>query len=128
MNHKKVPQNNDKFCPVARLDHAGKVYQVYKSIQEAADITGCTEADICNDLYFNKNGCWKKTDKKEYKKFHFKKEWRPVAGFDKYEVSNYGEVRNIKTGKILTPIIHNCGYVKYLLRQGNITKNCYAPA
>jgi len=114
------------FQPVACVDENGKVYQVYKSIKEAAETTGCTEADICDDLYFNKNGRWKKTDKKEYRKFHSKKEWRPVAGFDKYEVSNYGEVRNVETGRILAPSTHNCGYLKYGLWKNGELSSRYA--
>lgn len=33
-------------------------------------------------------------------------EWRPVLGFPNYEVSNSGQVRNRKTGRLLRPWTH----------------------
>ena len=38
-------------------------------------------------------------------------EWRPVVGLEKrYEVSNYGDVRNIKKGTLLHPFLNYKGY------------------
>jgi hypothetical protein len=37
-------------------------------------------------------------------------EWRAIQGFENYEVSNTGEVRNIKTQRILGPGINKGGY------------------
>lgn len=46
-----------------------------------------------------------------------KEEWRPVIWYEhRYEVSNMGRVRSLKTGRILKPILHPRGYVKVYLR------------
>ena len=45
-------------------------------------------------------------------------EWRAVEEAPNYEVSNYGEVRNIKTGKILKPGKLKSGYLKVSLGIG----------
>jgi hypothetical protein len=36
--------------------------------------------------------------------------WLPVVGYENYEVSDLGRVKNIKTGKILKPTIRKDGY------------------
>jgi hypothetical protein len=46
-------------------------------------------------------------------------EWRIVAGFDNYEVSDLGRVRNRITGYVLTPQIHH-GYLQVALGRGNV--------
>ena len=38
-----------------------------------------------------------------------------IDGFEKYEVSNLGKVRNIKSGRILKPRIDKDGYLKHQL-------------
>lgn len=38
--------------------------------------------------------------------------WVPVEGFPNYEVSNYGRVVNIKTGRDLQPVPHKNGFLK----------------
>ena len=38
--------------------------------------------------------------------------WVPVEGFPNYEVSNYGRVVNVITGRELKPIAHRTGYVR----------------
>jgi NUMOD4 motif/HNH endonuclease len=38
-------------------------------------------------------------------------EWAPIPGYDRYEVSQLGAVRNILTGTILKPVVHNSGYL-----------------
>jgi hypothetical protein len=37
-------------------------------------------------------------------------EYKIIKGFENYEVSNFGNVKNIKTGKILKPVINGRGY------------------
>lgn len=39
--------------------------------------------------------------------------WKPVSGLDNYEVSNYGRVRNVNTGRILKGSQNNHGYWRY---------------
>lgn len=46
-----------------------------------------------------------------------------IEGFEKYEVSNLGKVRNIKSGRILKPSLHRDGYLKHLLYENNKRKN-----
>lgn len=41
--------------------------------------------------------------------------WRSVDGYMNYQVSNIGRVRNISSGKILTPCKCNCGYDRVTL-------------
>lgn len=38
-----------------------------------------------------------------------------IEGFEKYEVSNLGRVRNIKSGRILKPKFHRDGYLRHYL-------------
>lgn len=38
--------------------------------------------------------------------------WRKIEGFSNYEVSSEGRIRNIKTGRVLKPMIMNVGYQK----------------
>ena len=48
-----------------------------------------------------------------------KVEWKLIEGFDGiYSVSNYGEVRNNKTGKLMKPRKNETGYLRI-----NLTKN-----
>ena len=43
-------------------------------------------------------------------------EWKPIKDWEKYyEISNFGNVRNIKTRKLLTGDINNCGYHRVCL-------------
>ena len=39
-------------------------------------------------------------------------EWRPISGYDNYQVSNLGQIKNTKTGRILKPDITSGGYVQ----------------
>lgn len=39
-------------------------------------------------------------------------EWKSIAGFEKYEVSNNGKVRNANTKRVLTPFIDKDGFVR----------------
>ena len=44
-----------------------------------------------------------------------------IVGFENYEVSNLGKVRNIKSGKVLKPHLNHKGYLKHHL----LTKNSF---
>ena len=48
-------------------------------------------------------------------KFKLKETWKTIKGFSNYEVSTHGNVRNIKTGKILKPFNNGHGYLKVML-------------
>lgn len=41
--------------------------------------------------------------------------WEKVKGYEKYSVSNMGNVRNDKTGRILKPHISTCGYHQIMM-------------
>ena len=45
-----------------------------------------------------------------------------IVGFPNYQVSNHGNVKNVKTGRILKPTI-NCGYLKVALRNDGDISN-----
>ena len=38
-------------------------------------------------------------------------EWRPINGYDNYMVSNLGQVKNTKTGKLLKPHLERGCYI-----------------
>ena len=42
-----------------------------------------------------------------------------IEGFENYEVSNLGKVRNIKSGRILKPFLTKKGYLMHLLYKNN---------
>lgn len=46
--------------------------------------------------------------------------WVPVEGFPNYEVSNYGRVVNVNTGRDLKPVEHEAGYLKIKLFKNNV--------
>ena len=46
-----------------------------------------------------------------------------VVGFENYEVSNLGRVRNIKSGRILKPQLRRDGYLRHCLYENNKQKN-----
>ena len=48
-----------------------------------------------------------------------------IEGFDNYEVSNLGKVRNIKTGIVLKPRLHRNGYLMHQLCENNKRKFLY---
>ena len=45
-------------------------------------------------------------------KFKLKETWKTIKEFPNYEVSTYGNVRNVKTGKILKPLKTPYGYLQ----------------
>ncbi len=45
-----------------------------------------------------------------------------IEGFDNYEVSNLGKVRNIKSGRILKPYLNPSGYLRHCLCENNKSK------
>ena len=49
-------------------------------------------------------------------------EWRKIKGFDNYEVSNKGNVRNIKTNRLIKIAYKTSGYAIVSLRANGITK------
>lgn len=48
-----------------------------------------------------------------------------IDGFEKYEVSNLGKVRNMKSGRVLKPSLHKNGYLRYFLCENNKRKHLY---
>ena len=48
-------------------------------------------------------------------KFKLKETWKAIKGFPNYEVSTYGNVRNVKTGRILKPFDNSHGYLQVRL-------------
>lgn len=54
-----------------------------------------------------------KTSKSKENASDLKVEWKLIEGFDGiYSVSNYGEVRNNKTGRLMKPIKNEKGYLR----------------
>ena len=48
-----------------------------------------------------------------------------IEGFENYEVSNLGKVRNIKSGRIIKPQLTHNGYLVHALCENNKRKNLY---
>ena len=48
-------------------------------------------------------------------------EWKPIADFPNYEVSSFGNVKNVKTGRILKAV--NCGGYYTVVLSNKITKS-----
>lgn len=46
-----------------------------------------------------------------------------ITNFDNYAVSNYGNIKNVKNGKILTPVKNKNGYLTYTFCQNKIKKS-----
>ena len=51
-----------------------------------------------------------------------REEWRPIAGFPNYQVSNRGIVMNLKTGRVIKHGIDGAGYAFVALCKGDGTK------
>ena len=51
-------------------------------------------------------------------------QWKVIEGFDLYEISNTGKIRN-KKGKILKPFDNGKGYLKFTLKQDGRRKSKY---
>lgn len=51
--------------------------------------------------------------------FKVGQKWKTITGYERYEVSENGEVRNIESGNILKPIIMPNGYYQVTLYNGN---------
>lgn len=49
--------------------------------------------------------------------------WLPVKGFPKYEINQYGDVRNKRTGHIKVPRVDSSGYFQVGLNNGVRGKN-----
>jgi hypothetical protein len=51
--------------------------------------------------------------------------WKDIKGYEGiYQVSNYGNVKNIKTNKMKVPNLSNKGYLRVLLSNNKIKKQC----
>ena len=48
-----------------------------------------------------------------------------IEGFENYEVSNLGKVRNIKSGRVLKTSLNNNGYLRLFLCKNNKRKHLY---
>lgn len=46
--------------------------------------------------------------------------WKDIEGYERYTVSNLGNVKNNKTGKILSTRVASNGYLRVNLRKGNV--------
>lgn len=42
--------------------------------------------------------------------------WIPAKGFSKYEVSNLGNIRNVKTGRVMRTNVNEHGYIQTCIR------------
>jgi hypothetical protein len=47
----------------------------------------------------------------------------PIEGYDNYFISNFGNIKNSKTNKILKPSTHRQGYKLVVLRKNGKSKN-----
>ena len=53
-------------------------------------------------------------------------EWKPITDWEElYEISNFGRVRNKKTGKLLVGDVNNCGYHRVRLYNGGNRKRYF---
>jgi hypothetical protein len=50
-------------------------------------------------------------------------EWKSIDGYDNYEISDEGRVRNSKTGRVLKPSCSRGGYEKVNLRSNGVQKS-----
>jgi len=48
--------------------------------------------------------------------------WKRIKNYEDYSVSNYGRIRNDKTGRILKPGKNSCGYFLVVLCKNGIVK------
>lgn len=53
-------------------------------------------------------------------------QWKPIANYHNYEISNFGSVRNIKTKRLIKKSIHYLGYVRYALFNNSKRTYVYA--
>ena len=60
-------------------------------------------------------------------RFKLKETWAKINGWPNYEVSTYGNVRNVKTGRILKPMIKDKQkpYLKVNLYNNGKSKRLY---
>ena len=50
--------------------------------------------------------------------------FKPIKGFEEYEVSTWGRIFNTRTGKYLRPQVHDKGYLRVDLFGNGIRKHC----
>lgn len=105
------------FRKIVQTDMNKNIINTFNSIKEAVEKTNCSESFIsccCRKIYTNsyKHKCWFYY----YDEFHneikniIKKEYKIIKGFNKYEISKCGEIRNVKTKKILSSTISSDYY------------------
>ena len=51
--------------------------------------------------------------------------YKKIDGYDNYEISNFGNVRNTDSGKVLKPCINSCGYYIVNLYKDRNCKSFY---
>lgn len=57
------------------------------------------------------------------KRFNDKEQWQQIKGYENYEISNWGRVRNTRTNRILKTKVHyKTGYVQVGLHKDGISK------
>jgi len=49
--------------------------------------------------------------------------FKQIKNYENYSVSNYGKIRNDKTGRILKPQKNTCGYLFVVLYENGVCKN-----
>jgi HNH endonuclease/NUMOD4 motif len=51
--------------------------------------------------------------------------WKTISSHPNYQINDKGEIKNSKTGKLLKPIINNCGYKLVCLSHNNVKRSGY---
>lgn len=51
--------------------------------------------------------------------------WKTIKDFENYQVSNKGNIRNVKTSRILTPIVSKQEYLKVNIRNKRYCRSVY---
>lgn len=82
-------------------------------------ISECTIYQPTTGEYFNDNRMYNENKKYIIGKLLINRIWKQIVRFPNYEASNYGEIRNIKTKELITPICNNKGYPTVILRKEN---------
>lgn len=47
------------------------------------------------------------------------KKWKPIPGYSKYLISNYGEIYSTLTNRLLRPFANQDGYLRVQLKNDN---------
>lgn len=119
------------FRKIIQTDMNKNIINTFNSIKDAVEKTNCSESFIsccCRKKYTNsiKNKCWFYY----YDEFHneikniTEKEYKIIEGFNKYEISKCGEIRNVKTKKILSQYMSS-DYYSILLSDNNKKRHTF---